>query len=102
MSADFVIVRRDGALWGFAAASVTAIARRGENAGNPALRAIELRFANGATHGVDAVVRIASELRPRPISARIGAHLPAGAAGLALFGGEPVVLLREESELTRD
>lgn len=99
MSGGFLIVRRSGALWGLNADQVATIERRDAAAREGGGGALEVRFAGGRRLAVDAVVILAAELAVRPLSARLRHFLPAGAAGLALLAGEPLVLLARDNEV---
>ena len=102
MSAGFLVVRRDGALWGLPADLVATIERTGAAAAAPpgmAGGALEVRFADGRRLQVDAVLTLAGELAPRPLSARLRHLLPPGAAGLAMLAGEPLVVMAREVEI---
>lgn len=99
MSGGFLIVRRSGALWGLNADQVATIERRDATARESGGGALEVRFAGGRRLAVDAVVTLAAELAVRPLSARLRHFLPAGAAGLALLAGEPLVLLARDNEV---
>lgn len=117
MTGGFLIVRRDGALWGLAAEHVSGIAQieRGERSArvepgaevgqkpptSSAARGLEVRFKGGRRLAVDAVLTLAGELRIRPLSLRLSHYLPRGSSGLAMFAGEPVVLMARESEVPR-
>lgn len=102
MSAGFLVVRRGGALWGLPADQVATIERTGGAAtAQPAGPggALEVCFADGRRLAVDAVLTLAGELAPRPLSARLRHLLPPGAAGLAMFAGEPLVVMAREVEI---
>ncbi len=103
MIGGFLIVRRAGALWGLPATRVAAIAHAvqpgAEGAAAPNAPELELRLAGGGTLAVDSVLSVASNLRVHPLSARLRPFLPAGASGLALHAGEPLVLMAREGEL---
>ncbi len=102
MSAGFLVVRRDGALWGLPADQVATIERAEAAPGAaPASGrgALEVRFANGRRLAVDAVLTLAGELSPRPLSARLRHLLPPGASGLAMLAGEPLVVMAREAEI---
>ena len=99
MSGGFLIVRRGGALWGLDADQVATIERRDATARESGGGALEVRFAGGRRLVVDAVLTLAAELAVRPLSSRLRHFLPAGAAGLALLAGEPLVLLARDNEV---
>ncbi len=118
MTGGFLIVRRDGALWGLAAEQVTGIeqvdrvdliepiaAPAGHGPEPPTARAakgLTVRFTGGRRLAVDAVLTLAGELRIRPLSTRLSHFLPRDSSGLAMFAGEPVVLMARESAVPRD
>lgn len=99
MTGGYLIVRRDGALWGLPADDVATIER---GAGARVGEALEVRLAGGRRLVVDAVLRLAGELEARPLSARLRAFLPSEAAGLAMLGGEPLVLMARAAEVPHD
>lgn len=106
MIGGFLIVRRAGALWGLPAERVSTIERvvqegQGGAPGAPASNApgLELHLAGGGRLTVDAVLTVAGNLRIHPLSGRLRRFLPAGAAGLALLAGEPLVLMAPEGEI---
>ncbi len=102
MTGGFLIVRRDGALWGLPADQVAGIERTaGAPAGRPAGGSgdLEVCFAGGRRLAVDSVLTLDGDLTARPLSHRIRRFLPPGAAGLALFAGEPLVILSREVEI---
>jgi hypothetical protein len=110
VTGGYLVVRRDGVLWGLPAERVSAIERVERPAvprpepgealgasppgapGRPAL-AFEVRFAGGDRFGVEAVLTLAADLAIHPVSARLRRFLPAESAGLSLFAGEPLLLL---------
>lgn len=104
MTGGFLIVRRDGALWGLPAEQVLSIARVESVAAqigdvpapSPAARGIELRLAGGGCLAVDAVLTLAGDLRIRPLSARLRRFLPQESSALAMLAGEPMVLMTRE------
>lgn len=84
MSRAHVIVRRSGVLWGLPAAGVEGVER---HAGG-----VRVRFAGGGEGFAEAVVTLAADLEVRRPPAPVARRLPAGAVGLALLGGQPVVV----------
>ena len=102
MNAGFLVVRRGGALWGLPADQVATIERTGEATGARSAGpggALEVRFADGRRLAVDAVLTLAGDLSPRPLSARLRHLLPPGASGLAMLAGEPLVVMAREVEI---
>lgn len=84
MSRAHVIVRRSGVLWGLPASGVEGVER---HAGG-----IRVRLSGGGEWLAEAVVTLAADLEVRRPPASVARRLPAGAAGLALLGGQPVVV----------
>ena len=100
MTGGFLIVRRDGALWGLPAEHVSGIERVEKVTESPAeVGGFELRLTGGGRLAVDAVLTLAADLVVRPLSARLRSHLPAGSTGLAILAGEPLVLMTREVEV---
>jgi hypothetical protein len=109
VTGGFLVVRRDGALWGLPADEVAAIERLGAAPATPAAatgtgaetmsRGYELRLTHGGTVAVDAVLTLAGDVRIQPLSSRLRRFLPQGSCGLAMLAGEPMVLLAREGEV---
>lgn len=102
MTGGFLIVRRDGALWGVPADQVVTIERTtGASGGREASGTgdLEVCFVGGRRLAVDSVLTLAGELAARPLSARLRHFLPPGAAGLAMLAGEPLLLMAREVEI---
>lgn len=94
MTGGFLIVRRDGALWGLPAEQVSAIERVERVA--PAKSGLDLLLAGGGRLAVESVLTLAGNLAVQPLSARLRRFLPAGSSGLAMHAGEPIVLMLRE------
>jgi hypothetical protein len=82
-----LVLRSDGALWGLPAEAVAAVEQRE--------RGLVVRLARGGELAADAVVALADGLAVRPLAAPVRRRLPAGARGLALLGGEPLVVVED-------
>ncbi len=87
MTGGFLVVRRDGVLWGLDAAAVASIVKVAPS--------YQVRLANGGSLAVDAVLTLAGELQIRPLSRRLRRFLPRGSSGLAMHGGEPILLMAQ-------
>lgn len=86
MSAErLLVVRREGALWGYPAALVEGV----ESTGGAAVR---VRFADGGELGADSVVAIAERLAVRPASAAIARRMSVAVRGFALWNEEAVLI----------
>lgn len=94
MSGGFLIVRRDGALWGLPAEQVSAIEKVGSV--EPATSGLDLLLAGGGRLAVESVVTLAGDLAVQPLSDRLRRFLPAGSSGLAMHAGEPIVLMMRQ------
>lgn len=94
MSGGFLIVRRDGTLWGLPAEQVSGIERVERVA--PAPSGLDLLLAGGGRLAVESVLTLAGDLAVQPLSARLRRFLPAGSSGLAMHAGEPIVLMLRE------
>lgn len=99
MTGGFLIVRRDGALWGLPAGQVSSIEKveRVERA-EPATSGLDLLLADGGRLAVESVLTLAADLAVQPLSARLRRFLPAGSTGLAMLAGEPIVLMLREDD----
>lgn len=91
MTGGFLVVRRNGTLWGLPAEAVAGI-ERVVNAPRDT-QAYQVRLADGGSLAVEAVLTLAEELPVRPLSTLLRRFLPPGSSGLALHGGEPILLL---------
>lgn len=85
MSAGLLVVRRGGTLWGVPAAAVAAVER------GPL--GVAVRLAGGGELGGEAVVGLTGALPVRGLVAAVRRRLPAPAAGLAVWGSEPMVVV---------
>lgn len=94
MNGGFLIVRREGALWGLPAEQVSGIERVERE--EPARSGLDLLLADGGRLAVESVLTLAGDLAVQPLSARLRRFLPAGSNGLAMHAGEPVVLMMQE------
>jgi hypothetical protein len=94
VSGGFLIVRRDGALWGLPAEQVSGIERVGSV--EPATSGLDLLLAGGGRLAVESVVTLAGDLAVQPLSDRLRRFLPAGSSGLAMHAGEPIVLMMRQ------
>lgn len=96
MTGGFLIVRRDGALWGLPAEQVSSIER--VERVEPATSGLDLLLAGGGRLAVESVLTLAGNLAVQPLSARLRRFLPAGSTGLAMLAGEPIVLMAREDD----
>lgn len=86
MSAErLLVVRREGALWGYPAALVEGV----ESTGGAAVR---VRFADGGELGADSVVAIAERLAVRRAPAAILRRMAVPVRGFALWRDEAVLV----------
>jgi hypothetical protein len=112
VTGGFLVVRRDGVLWGLPAGEVAGIERSGSVVPGaeastsplppPAKREFELRLTRGGRFGVDAVLTLASQLDVRPLSRRLRRFLPHGSNGLAMVAGEPMLMMTPAGEDSHD
>jgi hypothetical protein len=89
----YLLLRRDGGLWGIANSAVDGLARRGA----------DFRIAISAGAGsdgsdagelwADEIVGVVEELRVWPVASVVNRFWPEAAAGLAVHGREPVVVV---------
>lgn len=90
MSAESLLVaRRAGMLIGVAAASVVLV--EGQPAGG---RGVALRLRDGGEVPAESVEALAARCEVRPLGRAVARRFPAGARGLALYAGRPVIVLR--------
>ena len=80
----FLLVRRDGVLWGVENAAVESLARRGQ--------AYSLSLG-GRALGVDEVVGVVPELAVRPAAAALRWFWPEPSGGMAVHGEAPLVIV---------
>jgi hypothetical protein len=80
-----LVVRREGALWGYPAALVEGV----ESSGGAAVR---VRFADGGVLGADAVVAIAERLAVRRAPAAVTRRMAVPVRGFALWNEEAVLV----------
>jgi hypothetical protein len=84
VSAELVLVRRGGALWGVPAAAVAQVeSRRG---------ALALRLAAGGELAADGIVGLAHGVAVHRLPGAVRRRMPAEVAGLAIWGAEPVAV----------
>jgi hypothetical protein len=80
----FLLVRRAGGVWGIANEAVDGLSRQGA----------EYRIAvGGETLAADEIVGVVEDLRVRPAAPALGLFWPEAAAGMAVHGGLPVVVV---------
>ena len=80
----FLLVRRDGVLWGVSNGAVEGLSRHGA----------QLRLAvGGAALGVDEVVGVVPELAVWPVSGALRRFWPEVAGGLAVHAEAPLVIV---------
>lgn len=80
----YLLVRRDGVLWGVANAAVESLARQG--------RMFRLSLG-GRALGVDEVVGVVPELAVWPAAAALRWFWPEPAGGMAVHGEAPLVIV---------
>jgi hypothetical protein len=80
-----LVVRREGALWGYPAALVEAV----QSTGGAAVR---VRFADGGELGADSVVAIAERLAVRRAPAAVLRRMAVPVRGFALWQDEAVLV----------
>jgi hypothetical protein len=85
VSAELVLVRRGGALWGIRTEEVAAVEGRGGR--------VSLRLAAGGELPADGVVALAHGVAVHAQPESVRRRLPSGVAGLALWHAEPVAVL---------
>ena len=85
----FLLLRRGGGLWGIANSAVDGLARRGMD--------YRIAIANGGGSGgalvADEILGVVEELRVWPLAPAVSRFWPEAAAGLAVHGREPVVVV---------
>ncbi|HSS75843.1 MAG TPA: hypothetical protein VLV54_03780 [Thermoanaerobaculia bacterium] len=83
----FLLLRRGGGLWGIANAAVDGLARHG----------VDYRITIGGNGGgdlvADEILGVVEDLRVWPLAPAVSRFWPEAAAGLALHGREPVVVV---------
>jgi len=80
----FLLLRRGGSLWGIANAAVDGLARRG----------MDYRIAiDGGALVADEILGVVEDLRVWPLAPMVSRFWPEPAAGLAVHGREPVVVV---------
>ncbi len=85
----YLLLRRGGGLWGIANAAIDGLVRRGA----------DYRITiggNGSGGGVlaaDEILGVVEDLRIRPLAPAVRRFWPQPVAGLAVHGGEPVVVV---------
>lgn len=85
MTAELVLVRRAGALWGVPTAAVAGVERRPGG--------LAVRLVAGGELAAELVVGLARGVTVRGLPAPVRRRLPAGVAGLALWRAEPVAVV---------
>ncbi|HEX4963739.1 MAG TPA: hypothetical protein VF173_23130 [Thermoanaerobaculia bacterium] len=84
LARGYLLLRRGGGLWGIANAAVEGLGRRGT----------DYRIATGGGDLVaDEILGVVEDLRLRPLAPAFARFWPQPAAGLAVYGGEPVVVV---------
>ncbi len=80
----FLLLRRGGGLWGIANAVVDGLAREGA----------EYRVATGeGALAADEILGVVDDLTVRPVPAVIRRFWPEAPVGMAVHGGQPVVMV---------
>ncbi len=85
MSADYLLLRRDGGLWAAAGASVRDVRTSPDG--------VRLRLTGGGVLDADEVAGVARDLDVRACGAVLRACWHEPARGLAIYGGEPCVVI---------
>ena len=80
----FLLLRRGGNLWGIANAAVDGLGRQGGD--------YRIAVAGGALRA-DEILGVVEELRVWPLAPAVRRFWPQPAAGLAVHGSEPVVMV---------
>lgn len=80
----YLLVRRDGVLWGVASGAVQGLTRSG---------ALYRLAVGGAELGVDEVVGVVPELAVRPVAGALRRFWPDLAGGLAVHAEAPLVIV---------
>lgn len=81
----FLLLRRDGGLWGIANKAVDGLARQG--------RDYRITVGGGSELVADEILGVVEELRIWPLAPVVSRFWPQPAAGLAVHGREPVVVV---------
>lgn len=80
----FLLLRRNGGLWGIANSAVDGLAREG----------MEYRVATGeGALAADEILGVVDDLTVRPVPAVIRRFWPEAPVGMAVHGGQPVVMV---------
>jgi hypothetical protein len=80
----FLLLRRGGGLWGIANSAVDGLARRGAD--------YRITIDGGAL-AADEILGVVEDLRVWPLAPMVSRFWPEPAAGLAVHGREPVVVV---------
>jgi hypothetical protein len=80
----FLLLRRGGGLWGIANSAVDGLARRGTD--------YRITIAGGVL-AADEILGVVEDLRVWPLAPAVSRFWPQPAAGLAVHGREPVVVV---------
>jgi hypothetical protein len=83
----YLLLRRGGGLWGIANAAVDGLARHGAD------YRITIGGSGGSDLVADEILGVVQELRVWPLAPAVSRFWPEAAAGLALHGREPVVVV---------
>lgn len=89
MSGAWIVVRRQGALWGLPAAAVVAVERGGER--------LRVRLTRGGEIDAESVLALTDRLEIRRVPKPVRGRVPAGTRGLALHAGEPLLVLGDDA-----
>lgn len=89
----WLLVRREGGLWGVCRGALSEIKRAPSSGERPALEPPRIALAGGGEILADEILTIVSELQERPIPRGAEPFLGARYRGLAVWHDEPVVLL---------
>jgi hypothetical protein len=84
----YLLLRRAGGLWGIANAAVDGLVRRGAD--------YRITIGGGSGGGVlaaDEIVGVVEDLRVWPLAPAVCRFWPEAAAGLAVHGSEPLVVV---------
>ena len=83
----YLLLRRGGGLWGIANAAIDGLVRTGAD------YRIRIGGGGGAALAADEILGVVEELRVWPLAPAVRRFWPEPAAGLAVHGGEPVVVV---------
>jgi len=83
----FLLLRRDGNLWGIANAAVDGLGRQGVD------YRIAVAGSGGGALRADEILGVVEDLRVWPLAPVVSRFWPQPAAGLAVHGHEPVVMV---------